>query len=64
MVGLLGHDSFVHSFLKESPYSLPWQAISIYNPTNSAKGSLLSTPSPAFIVLPDFLMMAVLIGVR
>ena len=38
-------------------------AVSIYILTNSARAFPFSTPSPAFIVV-DFLMMAVLTGLR
>ena len=49
-VGLLGYmGGFIPSFKGISiPSSIV--AVSIYIPTNSAKGSLFSTPSPAFTV--------------
>ena len=49
-VGFLGHK--VVLFLVFKGISIPSSivAVSIYIPTNSARGSLFSTPSPAFIL--------------
>ena len=48
---------------EELPYCFSIVAVPIYVPTNSVKGSLFSTPSPASIIC-RFLMMAILTGVR
>ena len=62
-VGLLGH--MVVLFLDFYGISIPSSivAVSIYIPTNSATVFPFSTPSSALIVV-DFLMMVILIGVR
>ena len=51
--GIVGsHDSFIASFL--TPYCLPLVDVLIYSPTNSARGTLFSTPSPEIIVCRSF----------
>ena len=51
--GIVGsHDSFIASFL--TPYCLPLVDVLIYSPTNSARGTLFSTPSPEIIVCRFF----------
>ena len=50
-------------FFKEPPYSSPSWVYQFTSPPTEQEGSLLSTSSPEFIVL-DFLMIAILAGVR
>ena len=51
--GIVGsHDSFIASFL--TPFCLPLVDVLIYSPTNSARGTLFSTPSPEIIVCRSF----------
>ena len=63
-VGLLGHMVALFLIFIGISISSSIVAVSIYIPTNSARAFPFSTPSPAFIVFVDFLMMAILTGVR
>ena len=46
---------------KEPPYSSPWWLYQFILPPTVEEHSLLSTPSPAFVVC-EFLMIAILTG--
>ena len=62
--GTVGSYHTVVLFLVFQGISIPSSivAVSMYIPTNSAKVFLFSTPSPTLFV--DFLIVAILIGVR
>ena len=62
-MGLLGHAVVLLLVFKGISILSSIVAASIYIPTSNARGSLFSTPSPAFIVV-DFLLFAILTGVR
>ena len=57
------YHSSIFSFFKEPPYSSPQWLYQFTSPTRVLEGSLLSTPSPAFIIC-RFLVMTILTGVR
>ena len=65
VVGLLGHMVVLFLDFKEPPYWLfSIVAVSIYIPTNSARGFSFLHTSAAFIVCRFYFMMAILICVR
>ena len=53
-MGLLGHMVVLFLVFEGTSILFSIVAVSIYIPTNSARGSPFSTPSPAFIVCKFF----------